>query len=316
MLFRSVIGIALYPGHGDNPQMLVRNAKLAAAAAQESAGHFAVYDAAQGQNEERKLQVEKRLRHALEQNSLALAFTPQLDLASGRIAALGCGLQWPDGETTSEENAIDAAETAGLVREVTWWLYNNAFRQCAEFAEDGVTLPVALKLSPGALAQPDLIEFMDRALRTWKITPQRITIEVHESALAEVNAALKETLTGLKALGVRLGIDAFGTAAVSLANLAELPFDAVRIGGAFLGDNASGALHVKVVRALAHLAQDLGLALTADGVSNADTALALSTLGVNLVQGAYVGRALSAQALLSCLPRGEAPAQLPLTPKA
>ena len=89
------------------------------------------------------------------------------------------------------------------------------------------TLPIALQLSAGGLAQPDIVEFIDRALRTWKIAPQQVTVEVHESALAEVNASLKDTLGGLKALGVQLGIDGFGTASVSLANLAELPFDEV-----------------------------------------------------------------------------------------
>jgi diguanylate cyclase (GGDEF)-like protein len=312
----AVIGIALYPDHGDNPQMLVRNAKLAAAAARERAEHFAVYDALHGENVERTLQVETRLRNALEQNTLGLAFTPQLDLASRRIAALGVGLQWPDTEpgAMAEIDAIEAAETAGLIREVTWWLYNNAFRQCVEFAGDGIALPIALQLSAGGLAQPDIVEFIDRALRTWKIAPQQVTVEVHESALAEVNASLKDTLGGLKALGVQLGIDGFGTASVSLANLAELPFDEVRIGGALLGNNVGGALNVKVVRALAHLAQDFGFALTADGVNNADTALALSTLGCKRIQGPHVGRALSAAEVLSCLRNTDPPAQLPLMP--
>jgi EAL domain-containing protein (putative c-di-GMP-specific phosphodiesterase class I) len=125
---------------------------------------------------------------------------------------------------------------------------------------------------------------------------------------------LKDTLGGLKALGVQLGIDGFGTASVSLANLAELPFDEVRIGGALLGNNVGGALNVKVVRALAHLAQDFGFALTADGVNNADTALALSTLGCKRIQGPHVGRALSAAEVLSCLRNTDPPAQLPLMP--
>ena len=312
----AVIGIALYPDHGDNQQMLVRNAKLAAAAAGERAEHFAVYDAAHGQNEERKLQVETRLRHALEQNTFGLAFTPQFDLESRRIATLGYNLQWADAELGAmpEGGAIEAAETAGLIREVTWWLYNNAFRQCEEFSVDGVALPIALKLSAGGLAQPDIVEFVDRALRTWKIAPQQLTIEVHESALAAVNASLKETLTELKALGVRLGIDGFGTASVSLANLAELPFDEVRIGGTFLGDNATGTLHVKVVRALAHLAQDLGLTVTGGGVKDADTALALSTLGCKRIQGPHVGRALSAREVVSCLKGVDGQVQLPLAP--
>jgi len=313
----AVIGIALYPEHGDNPQMLVRNAKLAAAAADERAEHFAVYDAAHGQNEERRLQVETRLRHALEQNTLGLAFNPQLDLAGGHIAALGCILRWTDAELgeISHADALAAAETAGLVREVTWWLFNNAFRQYAEFSSDGIELPVSIALPAGGLAQPDIVEFIDRALRTWKVPPPRITIEVHESAVAAGSDALKDTLTRLKALRLRLCLYGFGTAACSLSGLARLPFDEVRVGGNFLGDNPTGTLHVKVVRALAHLAQDLEFALTADGVNNADTALAVSTLGFRRAQGAHVGSALSADDVLHALKGNDKPA-LPLGPRA
>jgi diguanylate cyclase (GGDEF)-like protein len=313
----AVIGITLYPDHGEDQQTLVRNAKLAATAARNAGENFAVYDPTQGLGEERQLQTETRLRRALERNTLDIAFVPQLDLAGGRIAALGSILRWTDAELgeISHGDALAAAEAAGLVREVTWWLFNNAFRQYAEFGDDGIELPVSIALPVGGLTQPDIVEFIDRALRTWKVPPKRVTIEVHESAIATGSETLKETLTQFKALGLRLCLYGFGTAACSLSSLAQLPFDEVRIGGTFLGDNATGTLHVKVVRALAHLAQDLGFALTADGVNNADTALALSTLGFSRVQGAHVGSALSADDVLHTLKGNDKP-PLPLSPRA
>jgi len=312
----AVAGIAVYPDHGADQQGLVRNAKLAAAVARGLPERTAVYAIEQGAEEERNIHLEMRLRHALEQGTLELAFSPQLDLRSGRIAALTCGLHWHDAElgVLSEDAAMQAAERAGLARELTWWLYNNALRQYAAFAEAGITLPFALKLTASGVTQPDFADFLDRALRTWKTPLKRLTIEVHESALPIATEELKTTLARLKKLGVRLCIDGLGTASVSLSSLAQLPLDEVKIGATFVGNNEQKIFHVKVVRLLANLAKSLDLTVTAEGIKDANTAQALAALGCERVQGAHVGRALSAAEVLACRFDGGDAAVLPFGP--
>jgi EAL domain-containing protein (putative c-di-GMP-specific phosphodiesterase class I) len=312
----AVIGIAMFPEHGTDQQTLVRNGKLAAGVARGSAERVAVYEPAHGASEERNMQYETRLRRALEQSALGLAFAPQLELASGRIAGLQCMLRWTDDELgeVSEARTIEAAETSGLIREVTWWVYNSALRLCAGFAHAGIALPVSLKVTASGLAQPDFAEFVGRALRTWKFPPDQLVIEIQETALVGGIDPLNETLANLKTLGLRLGIDGFGTASSSIPNLAQLPLDEVKIGAAFVSDMRRANFNAKIVRSLAHLAQDLGLRVTAEGVEDADTALALSTLGCERVQGAYVGRPLNAEEVLVCKPGAAAHARLPLEP--
>ena len=314
----AVIGIAMYPDHGAEPQTLVRNGKLAAGVARGTPDRVAVYDPAHGESEERSMQYETRLRHALEGSSLALAFAPQLDLATGRIAGLECRLRWTDDELgeVSEARAVEAAETSGLIRELTWWVFNSALRLSADFARAGIEFPIGLKVTASALAQSDFTEFLGRALRTWKVPGDRVVIEIHETALVTGIEQLKETLAGLKALGVRLGIDSFGTASSSLSNLAQLPLDEVRIGATFVGDMRQAAFHAKIVRSLAHVAQDLGLRVTAEGVEDAATAAALSELGCARIQGGYVGRPLTAQEVLACELGAAGPVRLPLGPQA
>jgi EAL domain-containing protein (putative c-di-GMP-specific phosphodiesterase class I) len=217
------------------------------------------------------------------------------------------------GEVT-EARAVEAAETAGLIREVTWWVYNTALRMCAEFAQAGIELQVALKVTASGLAQPDFADFVDRALRTWNMPPERLTIEVHESALVAGIEQVKEMLARLKALGLRLGIDGFGNASSSLSNLAQLPLDEVKIGATYVGDMRRVTFNAKIVRSLAHLAQDLGLRVTADGIEDDDTALALSTIGCERIQGSYVGRPLTAQEVFACKFDGAGPVRLPFGP--
>lgn len=296
----TMIGIAVYPDHGADPQSLVRNAKLAARAARNSTESTVVYEPEHGELEERQMRYETRLRHALEQNTLGLAFEPQLDAKSGRIGGLECVLRWTDAELgdVSEAQALETAETAGLVREVTWWIFNNALRQSAEFARAGLQCKLGLRVSASGLLQPDFPEFVDRALRTWGVPPGRVVIGVHETAIAGSLAQVKDTFARLKRLGLRLGIVGFATGASSLNNLAQLPFDELQLSAAFVNDMQHSTLHGKIVRMLVRLARDLGLQVTAEGVGDGATVVALLGLGCERVQGGHVSPPLTAEEIL------------------
>jgi len=296
----AAVGIALYPDHGADPQTLVRNGKLAVRTVRGAAERTAVYNPAHGESEELNMRYEARLRHALEQSTLELAFEPQLDLVSGHIGGLSCLLCWKDAElgVVSEARTMEAAETSGLVREVTWWVFNNALRLCADFARVGLKIPLSLKVSATSLLQPDFTDFVGRALRTWGVPPGRVVIEIHETALAGNLEQVRQSLTRLKAHGLRLGIDGFGTGASSLSNLAQLPLDELKLDAAFVANMRQPGTEAKIVRSLVHLARDLDLRVVAEGVEDAETALALSTLRCERIQGEYVSPPLAPQEII------------------
>lgn len=296
----AVIGVAMYPDHGADPQTLVRNGKLAARAVRGTAERVAVYDPVHGESEARQMRYEARLRHALEENVLELAFEPQLDMKSGRIGGLECVLRWTDEELgkVTEAQTMRAAETSGMVREVTWWIFNNALRQSAEFARAGLACALGLKVTASGLAQPDFPEFVSRALRTWGVPPNRVVIGIHETALAGGLEQVKETAERLKGLGLRLGVEGFGTGSSSVSTLAQLPLDEVKVSATFVGDMKRSELNAKIVRALVRLARDLGLHVTAEGVGDAETAVSLLGLGCERVQGEYVSAPLTAREIL------------------
>ncbi len=311
----AVIGIAVFPDHGSDSQALVRNAKLAARAARNATGRTAVYDPAHGESEERQMLYETRLRYALEESALGLAFEPQLDAKSGKIGGLQCVLRWTDAELGDlpEARALATAEAAGVMRELTSWIFNNALRQSAEFARVGLECKLGLRVSASGLLQPDFPEFVDRALRTWGVPPGRVVIGIHETAIAGDLDQVKGALARLKRLGVRLGIDGFATGASSLSNLAQLPFDELKLDAFFVADMQRSALHSKIVKSLARLARDLGLHLTAEGVENGETVLALLALGCERVQGKHVSLPLTAEEILVFEKSGSGLAKLRLS---
>jgi len=311
----AVIGIAVFPEHGSDPQTLVRNAKLAVREARNAPGRTVVYDPVHGAIEEREMRYESRLRMALEQGTLGLVFEPQVDAQSGRIGGLDCILRWTDTELgeVSEAQALLTAETSGVIHELTWWIFNNALRQGAEFARAGLECKLGLKVSASGLLQPDFPEFVDRALRTWGVPPGRVVIGIHETAIAGELGPVKDALSRLKRLGVRLGIDGFATGASSLSNLAQLPFDELKLSASFVTDMQRSEIHNKLVRALVRLAHDLGFRLTAEGVNDGQTVVALLDIGCERVQGAHVSEPLTAQDILIFEQSGSGLAKLRLS---
>ena len=311
----AVIGIAVFPEHGSDPQTLVRNAKLAVREARNAPGRTVVYDPAYGASEDREMRYESRLRMALEQGTLGLVFEPQVDAQSGRIGGLDCILRWTDTELgeVSEAQALQTAETSGVIHELTWWIFNNALRQGAEFARAGLECKLGLKVSASGLLQPDFPEFVDRALRTWGVPPGRVVIGIHETAIAGELGPVKDALSRLKRLGVRLGIDGFATGASSLSNLAQLPFDELKLSASFVTDMQRSEIHNKLVRALVRLAHDLGFRLTAEGVNDGQTVVALIGIGCERVQGAHVSEPLTAQDILIFEQSGSGLAKLRLS---
>jgi len=311
----AVIGIALFPDHGSDPQTLVRNAKLAVREARNAPDRTAVYNPAHGESEAREMRFESRLRVALEQGTLDLVFEPQLDAQSGRIGGLDCILRWNDAELgeVPYAHALQTAETAGVIRELTWWIFNNALRQGAEFARAGLECKLGLKVTASGLLQPDFPEFVDRALRTWGVPPGRVVIGIHETAIAGELGPVKDTMTRLKRLGVRLGVDGFATGASSISNLAQLPFDELKLSADFVTDMQSSELHNKLVRALVRLARDLGLRLTAEGVNDGKTVIGLLGLGCERVQGKHVSEPLTAKDIMIFEQSGSGLAKLRLS---
>ncbi|HSF21898.1 MAG TPA: GGDEF domain-containing phosphodiesterase [Burkholderiales bacterium] len=297
----ALIGIAMFPEHGADPQTLVRNGTLAVRAARRGGERVVPYNPAHGESEEEKMRYATRMRRALEDATLRLAFEPQLDLRSGRISGLEGLLRWNDAELgeVTEVRAIEAAEAAGVTRELSWWMFNNGLRECAGIARAGLQVPLSLKIAAGGLLQADFPDFVGRALRTWDVPPKRLVVEIHETALTGGLEPVKEALGRLKGHGLRLAIDGFGTGSSSLSNLAELPLDELRLAAAFVGDMRRAPVHQKIARSLVRLARDLGLTVTAEGVEDGATALALATLGCERIQGSYVSPALTAQEIIA-----------------
>ncbi|HEY4637059.1 MAG TPA: GGDEF domain-containing phosphodiesterase [Burkholderiales bacterium] len=292
---RPAVGIAVFPEHGTSAVELLQRARTASRAARERPERYALYSADQERSEVELLLYENRLRAAIAQDALDIVFQAQRDARTGLIVGAESQLRWRDASlgAVPVAKAIAAAESAGLVNEVTLWLVNGALRNCRQFRDAaGLDLRVGVTLSAKSLRQADLPDFVLSALKTWNLRPSRLSLEITETQVLATSLESVETLQRLREAGVRLSLDDPGAGYASLAWLATLPFHELRVDLADIGDIVDSPQHLALVRALVELAHRLKMEVLVAGVENEESVARLKPLGCDLIQGAVIGKPL------------------------
>jgi len=292
---RPAIGIAMYPDHGDEAESLVQRAKSACVAARDIAGRIAVYAGDRENPGQARFMYENRLRTAVAEDALELLFQPQYDLRLGQIMGADSLLRGRDAKlgVVPAEDAFAAAESAGVVTELVSSILNRALRNVSEFRYSaGLDLRIGVNIPGRVLLHTELPEVVERALRTWSLRPGRLVIEIGETSVLRADAAARETLVRLKALGVKLSIDDAGQALSSLFWLATLPFQEIKIDVAAASDLADVQKSERILQSLIELAHHLRLDVVAVGVADDAAAGRLKELGCDYMQADYRGPAL------------------------
>jgi diguanylate cyclase (GGDEF)-like protein len=300
----AAVGIAMFPQQATDASELLQRAKHALHVARGQRERIWVYTPTPGESAGAdQLEYENRLRMAIEQNSLALHFQPQLDIRTGRMGGAEALLRWHDEVlgAVPPSVAIRAAEAAGLIDQLTMWVITSAIQACREFQNIDPDFTVSINISPSNLREADLPYYVDRALRTWNVKGSSIIIEITETAMMVEQETAHEALRALKSLGVRLSVDDFGTGYSSMQYLAQLPLDELKIDLSFVKAMLDVPQNHKIVRSLIDLAHNLELKVVAEGVETGDILGELTSLGCDEAQGWDVGKPTTAGELLERL---------------
>ncbi|MFZ3202647.1 MAG: EAL domain-containing protein [Pseudomonas sp.] len=285
---RANIGIALYPGHGTDPDALICRSASAMDQAKRSSTGYAVFQGGLDRECAQHLTLMSELRRAIEGNQLLLHYQPKLQIATNKVCGTEALVRWqhPQHGLLPPNDFIKLAESTGLITPLTYWVLDAALGQRYAWHEEGDVRPISVNLSAHDLRDPKLIERIRGAFATWGAEPDWIEFELTESALMEDPVAALETLTRLKSLDTRLTIDDFGTGYSSLAYLQKLPVDSLKIDQSFvtrmLSDDDDSA---KIVRSIVELAHNLDLEVVAEGVENQETLTRLGNFGCDIAQG-------------------------------
>ena len=286
-VLRPCVGIACLPEHGFDPAELLMAADVSCHIAATREEGYHVFQSEDVVESEVYRGLDLDLERAIRANELELHYQPQVALADGRPVAAEALLRWKHAQAgdVPPPTIVGIAERTGLIGSLTFWILNAALRHAAKWHADGMVARLAVNLSTSTLTDRELPAVVDQSIRTWGMAPEHVTLEVAESSMladAERSAAI---LTRLKAVGVRLSIDDFGSGYTSLGHLRRFPIDELKIDRPFvaglLSDKGDGAL----VRSAIDVAHHFGLQVVAEGVEASPVAKALERLGCDLAQG-------------------------------
>jgi diguanylate cyclase (GGDEF)-like protein/PAS domain S-box-containing protein len=284
------IGTAMYPLHGDDPSTLLRRADVAMYVAKRSGGGYAVYAPEQEAQTLRRSGLAGELRRSIPQGELVLHFQPQVTLATGAIHSVEALVRWnhPREGLMPPDRFIPMAEETGIIHPLTAWVIDSALAQLTKWLADGLDVSVSLNVSPRNIEDHSLEEMVARALGTFKVEPQRLTLEITEGVA--MAAAAAKALHRLNEMGVRLALDDFGTGYSSLLYLMRLPVNEIKIDRSFVSALASDPDSGAIVRSAVGLGHNLGLRVVAEGLQDRAAEAVLVEAGCDAAQGFLVGR--------------------------
>ncbi|WP_018872084.1 EAL domain-containing protein [Thioalkalivibrio sp. ALJ16] len=297
------IGISLYPEHGDNVTALIQHADAAMYQAKASGRQtWSVYTQALTHAADERLELENRLRHALETGSgqLRLHYQPQVHLEDGRPFGMEALLRWQpeDGPMIPPDRFIPIAEDTGLIVALGEWVLREACDAALRLQKNGAgPFSLAVNLSPVQLQRSDFVSRVEEILDLTGFPAAQLELEITETAIMQQGEQAIERLAGLKALGVRLAIDDFGTGYSSLAALRTYPLDVLKIDRSFVDGVASESADREIAATIIAMGRNLNMQVIAEGVETAEQATFLLERGCVLAQGYHFSQPLEYAAL-------------------
>ncbi|MGA9872893.1 MAG: bifunctional diguanylate cyclase/phosphodiesterase [Rhodococcus sp. (in: high G+C Gram-positive bacteria)] len=276
---------------------LGRHAYFAMEAAKTLPSRYAHYDSSMERDDTSRLLLLGELTSAIEHRQLEIFYQVQVDLTTMKAVGVEALLRWnhPELGLVEPDSFMPMAERTGLIRPLLDYVLRDALTQQKSWAAQGVELTVSVNISTRNLLDTTLVDCVARTLDTVGVDPRQLSIEITETASMTDPSLAVETLLALRALGVGLAIDDYGTGYSSLTYLQRLPVQQLKIDKAFVTDMTSVLAHRVIVRSTIDLARALGLSITAEGVEDRETLLELKQLCCHYAQGYHLGRPMPAQ---------------------
>jgi diguanylate cyclase (GGDEF)-like protein/PAS domain S-box-containing protein len=306
------VGIASFPGDGEDADTLLRNADTAMYRAKDLGRNtFQLYSSEMNANFGERLTLETDLWKALERDEFVLHYQPKVDLKTGRIIGMEALLRWrhPVSGMIPPGKFIPVAEESSLIVEIGRWVINEACAQNKAWQNDGMRyVPIAVNISARQLHDKDLVETVRTALKTTGLRAEHLEIELTESAVMLNADETINTMALLRGMDVRISLDDFGTGYSSLSYLKRFPVTGLKIDQSFVRDLGSDPDDAAIVRAIIVVAQELMLDVTAEGVETVEQLEFLKAHGCGEAQGYYFARPVPASEMGALLKRGTLPA--------
>jgi diguanylate cyclase (GGDEF)-like protein len=289
------VGIALCPAHSKDADLLFQRANIALENTKQFGRGYSIFDPANDPYTQLKLAYVSGLRHAIEQDQIVLHYQPKISMNTGRAIGVEALVQWhhPRQGLMPANQFVPVAERTGLIHALSRWVLRMAIAQCSEWKRTGLTIPVAVNLSPRNFHDHLLPAYIDQLLSTHQLPARLLEIEITESVILTEDLLVSKAIEHLHRRGMKVYIDDFGTGYSSLGHLKKLPIAGIKIDQTFINHLSTNHHDLAIVRSTIELGHRLGMQVIAEGVETKEVWERLATLGCDIAQGFYMGRPMS-----------------------
>jgi diguanylate cyclase (GGDEF)-like protein len=297
------MGITLFPNHASNINDLLQKAEIALLEARNSIESYSIYSENSRQIDINSWDIEIELQNARDQDEFELFFQPQIYLQTGLVIGAEALIRWKNKSRgyIRPDLFIPVAERSGQIYDITWWTINAALRLMKDWPVMETPLNVSVNISAKVLRNHDLVDYIKSALSIWDTEPDRLILEITESALMEDMTTSFNTLDNLRALGLTISIDDFGTGYSSMAYFKNIPASELKIDQSFVSYMLENSMDQHIVKTIIKLAHGFDLKVVAEGIENKETFEALKELGCDVAQGYYLAKPMSQEDLIRWL---------------
>lgn len=297
------IGIAVMDDPSAGPDLLLQRADTALARARSRSSRIHVHSPSCDYFDANRLILLGEARTALERGEFVLHYQPKVDLQRRRVTGVEALVRWnhPERGLLGPQEFVPQIEPTALVGPFTLQVVEQALAQMVAWRRRGIDLEMSVNLSARNLLDPELPEQVAALLRRHGIPAQRLTVEVTESAALVDPERAVASLKALRAAGVGVSIDDFGTGNASIEYLATLPASELKIDRSFITDMLEDSRAEAIVRSTIDLARNLGLTIVAEGIETDAVMEHLTALGAQTGQGYVISRPLPAEELTAKL---------------
>ncbi|MCE9618764.1 MAG: EAL domain-containing protein [Planctomycetes bacterium] len=294
IVVEAAIGMATMPQHADDSITLLRLADIAMYRAQQRSSGYAVYEPTFNLYSSERLGLMAELQEAIKSNQLVLQYQPKLELKTHSIVGVEALVRWrhPRRGMLAPGQFVADAERTGLIGPLTRWVMTEALRFCESERSRGNRFRMSVNLSARSLLDSQLVKMIDEVFKASRSAPDRLMLEITESAIILDPKRAEEIFDVLSRIGVGLSIDDFGTGYSSLAGIQRFPIDEVKIDKSFITGVLRNPRERKIVGSLIMLCHDLGLRVVAEGVETKAEYDTLEDLGSDTLQGHYISKPL------------------------
>lgn len=299
------VGISLYPTHGSSRDVLLKQANHASHQAKAAAsGGYLFFSSEMSQVDQERLKLAAALKLATAGNHLHLHYQPQVWLKNGELYGVEALARWTDpvlGDVPPKL-FISLAEETGEIEAIGRWTLHEACRQMAEWRNSNIHIPVvSVNLSPINFYNSSLPDYIACLLRQYRIPADCLTIEITEGIMMDKRPETLEAICAVRALGVGLSMDDFGTGFSCLSRLAHLPMTELKIDQSFMHDLIDDSRMKAIATTVVKIGQSLQQTVVAEGVETEQQRNQLRALQCDIAQGYLYSRALNASALAGWL---------------